>query len=485
MPSSSTCCESPSDSDASEYSESELILPTRMSSADSNKLQLVASELAVHVSGLSQAICETDLITNFSAYGSIQSVKICRDLNGRSLGYGYINFKDKQSVSVAVDSGRCHIQGQDILISETVPREGKDRANIYVRNLGSQIDTQQLRQLFSTFGNVVSCKVLYDSTTGKHLGRGYVEFDTEKNATTAIEFTNGKVLNGTVVQVERYLTKEERQNPHSLYLKGIPSNTNNLDIYKLFSTYGPIKSLYLPINGQDGGKVGWGYINYDNQETANVAQHLLDGHIFEGVHLSVTKTEYQSQVNDQSCSAADDFTTTKVILSKINRFISYQHLEDIIETLVGVYPRNLTLFKDFNDRFVGQALFEARSPMDASQLVYNLHGKLLMGDQIAVEFLGKPLREPGTTTTTINQMQNSSVLHPPPVWLFQGMILDKSKLLMNCILYHPTVNGDPRRARRALELLSRDYGPRGPLHTIDHQDLSRYLYTMRYFLQRL
>lgn len=487
-----------SDSEVSECSQSEVIVPTRMTKSDSTRLHTLAAETSAYISVMSSTLTESDISSYFAIYGAIESVKICRDLDGQSLGCGYIYFKDKQARDAAIEKGRFQVEGQDVLIKEATIQD-RNESNIYIRNLNENIDTQQLRQLFGTFGTVISCKVLYDNITGKHLGRAYVQFDVKTNAANAIKYTNGKLINGTVVQAELYLSKQDRQNLHSLYLKGIPSNSTSLDIYNLFSIYGSIKSLYLPINGKDGTKVGWGYVNYNEEDAADVAQHLLDGYMLGGVYLSVTKAGYDYRQNmntkidtNGKSIVTDCYKCTKVILSGIHPCLCYQQLEDTIETLVGVYPRNLTLFEDSHRKFVGQALFEARCPMDASQLVYNFHGKFLMGCQVVAEFLGKPIRGdlesiPPVKVKSTNISRRSlvsPVLYPPPIWLFQGLLQDQSKLLFNSILYHPAINGDSTRAYLALELLSRHYRLSEPLGALDFHDISRYLYSIKYVFQR-
>lgn len=317
-------------------------------------------------------------------------------------------------------------------------KQDLEQCNIYVRNLSPNADTQRLSQLFGTFGKVISCKILYD-LSGKHLGRGYVQFDTKENAVRAVEQTCGKLFGRTVLQVDSYLTKEERQKrSFSLYLKGIPRSSTKEEIYDIFCSYGSIKSLYLPFSAKDGKLIEWGYMNYDVEERARVAQHFLDGYNLHGVHLSVTRVGQQEKEEGES-------SKTKVALSGIHPRLNYRLLEDLIETVVGVYSRKLTMFRTADDRFVGNALFEARSLIDASQLIYNLHGKVVLGNPINAEYLGSPSSEYKREIFFFASSSRPPVpfIFAPAIWLFQGFVVDKSAKLLNCILYHPVIQ-DPR-----------------------------------------
>lgn len=49
-----------------------------------------------------------------------------------------------------------------------------DCTNVFVKFLPSEVDDSGLRALFSTFGEIVSAKVMVDHQTGSSLGYGYV-----------------------------------------------------------------------------------------------------------------------------------------------------------------------------------------------------------------------------------------------------------------------------------------------------------------------
>jgi len=76
-----------------------------------------------------------------------------------------------------------------------------------------------------------------------------------------------------------------------LYITGLPYNTTNLDLYKIFAAFGPIpttgvKASLLP----DGTCSGVGFVDYNDPESAKLALETLNGTgLPDGVFLTITK----------------------------------------------------------------------------------------------------------------------------------------------------------------------------------------------------
>ena len=68
--------------------------------------------------------------------------------------------------------------------------------NLYVGNLSFDVTEEELEELFASFGEVVSAKVITDRQTGRPRGFGFVEMARSEDATKAIEGLDGKEHKG-------------------------------------------------------------------------------------------------------------------------------------------------------------------------------------------------------------------------------------------------------------------------------------------------
>ena len=81
---------------------------------------------------------------------------------------------------------------------------------LYVGNLNFRTTGEELRQLFSQFGEVESASVVEDRETGRSRGFGFVEMATQEGATAAIAECNGKDFGGRPLTVNEARPRVER-----------------------------------------------------------------------------------------------------------------------------------------------------------------------------------------------------------------------------------------------------------------------------------
>lgn len=82
--------------------------------------------------------------------------------------------------------------------------------NIYVSNLGFQIEDDDLRGFFEEFGTVGTSKVVFDRETRKSRGFGFVEMPNDDEARKAIESLDGGTVDGRPLKVSEAKPREER-----------------------------------------------------------------------------------------------------------------------------------------------------------------------------------------------------------------------------------------------------------------------------------
>lgn len=81
---------------------------------------------------------------------------------------------------------------------------------LYVGNLSYSMDDQSLTNLFSSYGNVESARVITDRETGRSKGFAFVEMSDESEAQSAIEKLNGTEQSGRAINVSEAKPMEPR-----------------------------------------------------------------------------------------------------------------------------------------------------------------------------------------------------------------------------------------------------------------------------------
>ena len=81
---------------------------------------------------------------------------------------------------------------------------------LFVGSLPWAVDDQALADLFKEFDGVVSAKVIMDRETGRSKGFGFVEFDDDDMAKTAMSKLNNSDVQGRTIVVSEARPLEPR-----------------------------------------------------------------------------------------------------------------------------------------------------------------------------------------------------------------------------------------------------------------------------------
>lgn len=80
---------------------------------------------------------------------------------------------------------------------------------IYVSNLSFTVSDDQLKKIFSPFGDVSSARVMTDKFTNRSRGFGFVEMPDEKEGQKAIDDLNGSPNEGRSMVVNQAKPKKQ------------------------------------------------------------------------------------------------------------------------------------------------------------------------------------------------------------------------------------------------------------------------------------
>lgn len=81
---------------------------------------------------------------------------------------------------------------------------------LFVGGLPYATTDEELKTHFSAAGNVISAQIVMDRMTGRSKGFGFVEMETDAEASKAIEMFNGQDFGGRSLAVNEARPKTER-----------------------------------------------------------------------------------------------------------------------------------------------------------------------------------------------------------------------------------------------------------------------------------
>ncbi|RAL38823.1 unnamed protein product [Cuscuta campestris] len=184
----------------------------------------------VFVKNLAESTSEEDLRNIFGEFGTLTSVVIMRDDDGKSRCFGFVNFENADEAAKSVEALNGHkFDNKEWFVGraqkksdrevelkhrfEQTAKEAVDKSqclNLYIKNLDDTIDDEKLKELFYAFGTITSCKVMRDPN-GVSKGSAFVAFSTSEEASKALADMNSKMINGKPLYVALAQRKEDRR----------------------------------------------------------------------------------------------------------------------------------------------------------------------------------------------------------------------------------------------------------------------------------
>lgn len=176
------------------------------------KADLSSEIKKMFVGGLNWDTTEDDFRNYFLKYGPVESVSIRKDREGKSKGYGFVDFENASSVEKVL-STRHILDGKVIDPKRAIPKTEQDKVGkIFVGGLPAEIKPKGFKEFFSQFGNVLDAQLMINKNTGMCRGFGFITYDSP----LAIEPLVAKQFidyNGRDVEIKRAEQKASLATP--------------------------------------------------------------------------------------------------------------------------------------------------------------------------------------------------------------------------------------------------------------------------------
>ncbi|CCE79554.1 Piso0_001626 [Millerozyma farinosa CBS 7064] len=192
--------------------------------------EMKANFTNVYVKNIDLGFSEEEMRNLFEPYGKITSLHLEKDAEGKSKGFGFVNFESHEAAVKAVEElNDKDINGQNLYVGraqkkrerieelkrqyETARLEKLSKyqgVNLFVKNLDDSIDSVKLEEEFKPFGTITSARVMVDEH-GKSKGFGFVCFSSPEEATKAITEMNQRMFHGKPLYVALAQRKDVRR----------------------------------------------------------------------------------------------------------------------------------------------------------------------------------------------------------------------------------------------------------------------------------
>ncbi|CAA9988934.1 RNA-binding protein, putative [Plasmodium knowlesi strain H] len=259
---------------------------------------------------------ENDIQNNFMIFGTINNVIIDKDINM----YAYIQFHDGEACQKAIEvmngkevSGKVLKVTNRKLVEEcmdmnstnietpqkTQPNSENKKTTLFVFYLPPHWNDQDLFDKFKIFGNLESATVAKkNDKTSK--GYGFVVYTDPHSATMAISNMNkvevhaGKRLKVLLKSSSNENNKKKIKPGCTIFVFYLPNDWSDKDLKRHFSHYGNI--LGATIKRETNGKSrGYGFINFENQQSAINAVAGMNGFNAGNKYLKVSIKKGEEQ----------------------------------------------------------------------------------------------------------------------------------------------------------------------------------------------
>ncbi|CAM8910421.1 unnamed protein product [Rhodiola kirilowii] len=353
---------------------------------------------SLYVGDLHPDVTDEQLVQAFSEFQSLASVRVCRDTrnNDKSLGYGYLNFQSAQDAAQALKTkNHMKLNGKPVRLMWS-KRDSDFRrngiGNVFVKNLSESVDHEKLEDKFKEFGNILSCKV-GTSEDGSSKGYGFVQFETEDAANSAIKMVNGADFHGKKIYVGPHVRKADRALPNpvdqytNLYVKNLDVDITEEELREMFSKFGTISSPVISVD-EHGSSKGFGFVNFVKPDDARRAVEAMNGLQLGSKVLYVGRAQKKSerermlrqQFEEKRMEQIQKYKGSNVYVKNIDDSVTEDMLRELFSQCGTITSVKLMQDEKGISRGFGFVCFS--TPEEASKAVntfqcYMFHGKPL------------------------------------------------------------------------------------------------------------
>ncbi|KAL8458416.1 hypothetical protein ACS0TY_036075 [Phlomoides rotata] len=201
--------------------------------------------------------------------------------------------------------------------------------SLYVGDLHPQVTENDLHYTFSRAGPLLSLHLCRDRFTGKSRCYAYVNFWLPCHAYTARECLNHTLLRGKPMRIMWYVKNPIARNYGigNLFVKNLHQSITSARLESTFSKYGTI--LSCKVVERNGISRGFGYVQFDSEDSAMQALSALNDFVLEGKKLYVSR--FRSKIERKGARLSNEYSNANYSLVSNNSNLIVKNLDPSVD----------------------------------------------------------------------------------------------------------------------------------------------------------
>ncbi|GAA5867798.1 hypothetical protein JCM8547_005241 [Rhodosporidiobolus lusitaniae] len=215
----------------------------------------------LYIKNLPLEVDEAEFRGIFEPFGKVTSAVITTDSEGKSKGFGFVNYENHEDAAKAVEAlHEKDYKGQSLYVARAQRKSEREEelkksyeakkyeanlkyqgVNLYVKNLDDDLSEEKLQAEFEAYGQITSCKIMVDEK-GASKGFGFVCFSSPDEATKAVTELNGKMIG----QKPLYVALAQRKDVRKQQLEAQVAQRNQIRAQQLQAAGIPGIPPYMP-----------------------------------------------------------------------------------------------------------------------------------------------------------------------------------------------------------------------------------------------
>jgi len=182
--------------------------------------QAISMMSRIYVGCINYDVREDSIKQAFLPFGPIRSITMSWDsMTGKHKGFAFVEFEQPEAAQLALEQmngilvcsrnikvGRPSQMPQAQACIDEIQKEARQHNRIYISSIHKDLSDEDIRSVFSAFGNIKGCDLANAGVPGRHKGYGYIEYDALQSAQEAISSMNLFDLGGQYLRVGRAIT---------------------------------------------------------------------------------------------------------------------------------------------------------------------------------------------------------------------------------------------------------------------------------------